>query len=172
MPFTVVPTGLATALDVNLSNESLVFISVTFATMVSTFLFSFCLVNFLYKFHYSYMSFYLYRAVLLTLIFLFLYSVNLLLLYSSFYSLLHSGKVLDNSASIHFHQCCYINILRECGTISYLYYQYTHTNKLKLGMCFSCQYLCVLCLCLYLSKLHYTPFGVMLCQENEIENKY
>ncbi|KAH9794202.1 putative sugar phosphate/phosphate translocator [Citrus sinensis] len=29
----VVPTGLATALDVNLSNESLVFISVTFATM-------------------------------------------------------------------------------------------------------------------------------------------
>lgn len=33
LPFTVVPTGLATALDVNLSNESLVFISVTFATM-------------------------------------------------------------------------------------------------------------------------------------------
>ncbi|ONK81959.1 uncharacterized protein A4U43_C01F34670 [Asparagus officinalis] len=31
--FRVVPTGLATALDVNLSNESLVFISVTFATM-------------------------------------------------------------------------------------------------------------------------------------------
>ena len=34
-PFTVVPTALATALDINLSNESLVFISVTFATMVS-----------------------------------------------------------------------------------------------------------------------------------------
>lgn len=33
LPFTVVPTALATALDVNLSNESLVFISVTFATM-------------------------------------------------------------------------------------------------------------------------------------------
>lgn len=33
MPFTVVPTALSTALDVNLSNVSLVFISVTFATM-------------------------------------------------------------------------------------------------------------------------------------------
>ncbi|XP_018731504.2 probable sugar phosphate/phosphate translocator At1g06470 isoform X2 [Eucalyptus grandis] len=33
LPFTVVPTALATAMDVNLSNESLVFISVTFATM-------------------------------------------------------------------------------------------------------------------------------------------
>lgn len=32
--FAVVPTAIATALDVNLSNESLVFISVTFATMV------------------------------------------------------------------------------------------------------------------------------------------
>ncbi|XP_065850919.1 probable sugar phosphate/phosphate translocator At1g06470 isoform X2 [Euphorbia lathyris] len=32
-PFTVVPTALGTALDVNLSNASLVFISVTFATM-------------------------------------------------------------------------------------------------------------------------------------------
>ena len=37
-PFTVVPTALATALDINLSNESLVFISVTFATMVSCFI--------------------------------------------------------------------------------------------------------------------------------------
>ncbi|PWA89073.1 sugar phosphate transporter domain-containing protein [Artemisia annua] len=33
LPFTVVPTSLATALDINLSNVSLVFISVTFATM-------------------------------------------------------------------------------------------------------------------------------------------
>ncbi|KAL0443791.1 UNVERIFIED_CONTAM: putative sugar phosphate/phosphate translocator [Sesamum latifolium] len=33
LPFTVVPTALSTALDVNLSNASLVFISVTFATM-------------------------------------------------------------------------------------------------------------------------------------------
>ncbi|TXG55729.1 hypothetical protein EZV62_020985 [Acer yangbiense] len=33
LPFTVVPTALATAMDVNLSNASLVFISVTFATM-------------------------------------------------------------------------------------------------------------------------------------------
>lgn len=33
MPFTVVPTSLATALDINLSNVSLVFITVTFATM-------------------------------------------------------------------------------------------------------------------------------------------
>lgn len=32
--FAVIPTAIATALDVNLSNESLVFISVTFATMV------------------------------------------------------------------------------------------------------------------------------------------
>jgi solute carrier family 35, member C2 len=30
----VVPTALATALDINLSNISLVFITVTFATMV------------------------------------------------------------------------------------------------------------------------------------------
>ncbi|KAK6134418.1 hypothetical protein DH2020_031850 [Rehmannia glutinosa] len=34
LPFTVVPTALSTAMDVNLSNASLVFISVTFATMV------------------------------------------------------------------------------------------------------------------------------------------
>ncbi|RVW32990.1 hypothetical protein CK203_095586 [Vitis vinifera] len=34
LPFTVVPTALGTALDINLSNASLVFISVTFATMV------------------------------------------------------------------------------------------------------------------------------------------
>ncbi|XP_010248369.1 PREDICTED: probable sugar phosphate/phosphate translocator At1g06470 isoform X2 [Nelumbo nucifera] len=33
LPFTVVPTALGTALDINLSNVSLVFISVTFATM-------------------------------------------------------------------------------------------------------------------------------------------
>ncbi|KAL6553782.1 hypothetical protein OROMI_019455 [Orobanche minor] len=33
LPFTVVPTALSTAMDVNLSNASLVFISVTFATM-------------------------------------------------------------------------------------------------------------------------------------------
>ncbi|KAL7618083.1 hypothetical protein Lser_V15G03852 [Lactuca serriola] len=33
LPFTVVPTSLATALDINLSNASLIFISVTFATM-------------------------------------------------------------------------------------------------------------------------------------------
>ncbi|XP_021815372.1 probable sugar phosphate/phosphate translocator At1g06470 isoform X2 [Prunus avium] len=33
LPFTVVPTALGTAMDVNLSNASLVFISVTFATM-------------------------------------------------------------------------------------------------------------------------------------------
>lgn len=33
--FAVVPTAIGTALDVNLSNISLVFISVTFATMVS-----------------------------------------------------------------------------------------------------------------------------------------
>ncbi|XP_028760223.1 probable sugar phosphate/phosphate translocator At1g06470 isoform X2 [Neltuma alba] len=33
LPFTVVPTALGTALDINLSNASLVFISVTFATM-------------------------------------------------------------------------------------------------------------------------------------------
>ncbi|KAL4575519.1 hypothetical protein LXL04_022366 [Taraxacum kok-saghyz] len=33
LPFTVVPMSLATALDINLSNASLVFISVTFATM-------------------------------------------------------------------------------------------------------------------------------------------
>lgn len=31
----VVPTAIGTALDINLSNASLVFISVTFATMVS-----------------------------------------------------------------------------------------------------------------------------------------
>lgn len=37
-PFTVVPTALGTAMDINLSNESLVFISVTFATMVSYFI--------------------------------------------------------------------------------------------------------------------------------------
>ncbi|CAL5406767.1 unnamed protein product [Camellia sinensis] len=35
LPFTVVPTALGTALDINLSNASLVFISVTFATMVA-----------------------------------------------------------------------------------------------------------------------------------------
>lgn len=35
MLFTVVPTALATAMDVNLSNASLVSVSVTFATMVS-----------------------------------------------------------------------------------------------------------------------------------------
>lgn len=34
MLFAVVPTALGTAFDVNLSNASLVFISVTFATMV------------------------------------------------------------------------------------------------------------------------------------------
>lgn len=34
-PDTVVPTALGTAMDVNLSNVSLVFVSVTFATMVS-----------------------------------------------------------------------------------------------------------------------------------------
>ncbi|THG13691.1 hypothetical protein TEA_007430 [Camellia sinensis var. sinensis] len=34
LPFTVVPTALGTALDINLSNASLVFISVTFATML------------------------------------------------------------------------------------------------------------------------------------------
>ncbi|KAL4359503.1 hypothetical protein AHAS_Ahas08G0083900 [Arachis hypogaea] len=33
LPFTVVPTAIGTAMDVNLSNASLVFISVTFATM-------------------------------------------------------------------------------------------------------------------------------------------
>ncbi|XVF60852.1 hypothetical protein PTKIN_Ptkin08bG0081200 [Pterospermum kingtungense] len=33
LPFTVVPTALSTALDVNLTNASLVFISVTFSTM-------------------------------------------------------------------------------------------------------------------------------------------
>lgn len=173
MPFTVVPTGLATALDVNLSNESLVFISVTFATMVSCFLFSFCLVNFLYKFHYSYMSFYLYRAVLLTLIFLFLYSVNLLLLYSSLYSLLHSGKVLDNSASIHFHQCCYINVLRECGTISYVYYQYINTQmQVKLGhVLFMSVFLCVVSLSVSIQITVYT-FWYHVVSRNEIENKY
>lgn len=37
--FTVVPTALGTALDVNLSNASLVFISVTFATMVCSYSF-------------------------------------------------------------------------------------------------------------------------------------
>lgn len=35
LSFTVVPTAIGTALDINLSNASLVFISVTFATMVS-----------------------------------------------------------------------------------------------------------------------------------------
>lgn len=35
--FFSVPTALGTALDINLSNASLVFISVTFATMVSTY---------------------------------------------------------------------------------------------------------------------------------------
>jgi solute carrier family 35 protein C2 len=35
----VVPTALGTAMDINLSNESLVFISVTFATMVSYFIY-------------------------------------------------------------------------------------------------------------------------------------
>lgn len=126
--------------------------------MVSCFLFSFCLVNFLYKFHYSYMSFYLYRAVLLTLIFLFLCSVNLLLLYSSLYSLLHSGKVLDNSASIHFHQCCYINILCECGTISYVYYQYIHTQmQVKLGrVLFMSVFLCVVSLSVSIQITVYT----------------
>lgn len=39
VPFTVVPTALGTAMDINLSNESLVFISVTFATMVSYFIY-------------------------------------------------------------------------------------------------------------------------------------
>jgi hypothetical protein len=34
----VVPTALATALDINLSNISLVFITVTFATMVYFFI--------------------------------------------------------------------------------------------------------------------------------------
>lgn len=34
-PNTVVPTALGTALDINLSNASLVFVTVTFATMVS-----------------------------------------------------------------------------------------------------------------------------------------
>ncbi|AAF24821.1 F12K11.18 [Arabidopsis thaliana] len=38
-PFAVVPTALGTAMDINLSNESLVFISVTFATMVSYFIY-------------------------------------------------------------------------------------------------------------------------------------
>ncbi|XP_022036854.1 probable sugar phosphate/phosphate translocator At1g06470 [Helianthus annuus] len=33
LPFTVVPTAFAKALDINLSNASLVFISVAFATM-------------------------------------------------------------------------------------------------------------------------------------------
>lgn len=36
-PNTVVPTALGTALDINLSNASLVFVTVTFATMVSHF---------------------------------------------------------------------------------------------------------------------------------------
>uniref|UniRef100_M1AD16 Integral membrane protein n=1 Tax=Solanum tuberosum TaxID=4113 RepID=M1AD16_SOLTU len=39
LPFTVVPTALTTAMNVNLSNASLVFISVTFATMISLTLF-------------------------------------------------------------------------------------------------------------------------------------
>lgn len=41
--FVVVPTALGTALDINLSNASLVFISVTFATMVCSILFYYIL---------------------------------------------------------------------------------------------------------------------------------
>lgn len=37
--FAVVPTAVGNALDVNLSNASLVFISVTFATMVRSYIF-------------------------------------------------------------------------------------------------------------------------------------
>lgn len=82
MPFTVVPTALGTAMDVNLSNASLVFISVTFATMV-------CFPS-LNCSHYNDFIF-----IILSLTYLLSFefcSVNLLLLYFSFYLPSLSGE--------------------------------------------------------------------------------